>query len=352
MARRHFLSDNAAGIHPQVMAKINEANEGHQPAYGHDCFSAEAIDTLKKEFGANIEVFFTLTGTAANVIALQSVLRSFESVISADCAHIYMDECGAPEKFTGCKILPAKTRHGKLTPESIAPLLRDTAMVHRTQPKVVSIAQCTEWGTVYTPVEIRALADFCHDRDMLLHIDGARLCNAAAALDVPLRAITADAGVDILSFGGTKNGLMAAEAIIFFDRALADNTGFYRKQAMQLASKMRFVAAQFTALLEKDLWRQNARHANDMAALLAGQIGDIPGLEIIAPVETNAVFARIPPAWIKPLQAHALFAVWDSHESVVRWMTSFDTAAEDIMTFAAVIKNLDQEAYNRKEKTV
>lgn len=259
MTQRYFISDNAAGIHPEVMAMLERAGRGHAIAYGNDPITEQALQLFKQHFGAQTETFFVLTGTAANVIALQSIMSSFEAVICADCAHLHRDECGAPEKFLGSKMLLAQTQQGKLSVATVAPLLRGTAMVHRVQPKVLSITQCTEWGTVYTPEEIKSLADFCHEHGLLLHMDGARLSNAAARLDISLKEMTADIGVDVLSFGGTKNGLLAAEAIVFFDPDLAKKTGFYRKQGMHLASKMRFISAQFLALLSGDLWRKNAQ---------------------------------------------------------------------------------------------
>lgn len=337
MAPCHFISDNASGVHPQVMKAMAEANQGHQVAYGHDDYTAQAQTHFRRHFGDQVELLFTLTGTAANVLALQSVLRSFEAVICADSAHLQVDECGAPEKFLGCKLLTAASQTGKITPASIQPLLRDIHLIHRVQPKVVSVAQCTEWGTVYTPAELKTLSAFCHDHGLLLHLDGARLCNAAAALGLSLKEVSADCGVDLLSFGGTKNGLMGAEAVLFFEPELAKHAGFYRKQAMQLASKMRFIAAQFCALLEGDLWRENAAHSNRMARLLAEQVGDC--VEIVMPVETNVVFARLPRNCIEPLQKHYRFAVWNSDEAIVRWMTSYDTGAEDVRKFAAIIRD-------------
>ncbi|KFI21711.1 threonine aldolase family protein [Nitrosococcus oceani] len=343
MGERHFISDNAAGIHPKVIAMLERASRGHAIAYGNDSLTQQALQLFKQHFGAQTETFFVLTGTAANVIALQSVLSSFEAVICADCAHLHRDECGAPEKFLGSKLLIAQTQQGKLSVATVAPLLRDTAMVHRVQPKVLSITQCTEWGTIYTPAEIKTLADFCHEQGLLLHMDGARLSNAAARLNLSLKEMTADVGVDVLSFGGTKNGLLAAEAIVFFDPQLAKETGFYRKQSMQLASKMRFISAQFLALLINDLWWKNAQHANEMAALLERELKNIPQVELVVPVETNGIFARIPPSWVPCLQQHYAFAVWDSASTVVRWMTSFDTTAEEVQDFVQKIRNMNED---------
>ncbi|ADE16517.1 Threonine aldolase [Nitrosococcus halophilus Nc 4] len=343
MTKCHFVSDNAAGVHPEVMAMMAKASRGHAIAYGNDPFTKQALQLFKQHFGTQTETFFVLTGTAANVIALQSVMASFEAVICADCAHLHRDECGAPEKFLGSKVLVAKTHQGKLSVETVAPLLRGMDIVHRAQPKVLSITQCTEWGTIYTSEEIQTLADFCHEHGLLLHMDGARLSNAAARLNLSLKEITGDVGVDLLSFGGTKNGLLAAEAIVFFDPELAKNAPFYRKQGMHLVSKMRFVSAQFLALLSDDLWRRNAQHANGMAALLAERLGNIAQVEIIAPVETNGVFARIPSPWVPRLQQHYAFAVWDPASTVVRWMTSFDTTAEEVRNFERKIQDVSEE---------
>jgi threonine aldolase len=339
-AKKHFISDNASGVHPEVLEALARANEGHAIAYGNDEWSVRAKEVLRGHFGERCEILFALTGTGANILALQSLLQSWQAIVCADHSHLQRDECGAAEKFIGCKVLTAHSHAGKLTPESIEPLLEDTAMVHRAQPRVVTVSQCTEWGTVYTPTELGALAEFCHTRNLLLHVDGARLCNAAVALDTSLASLTADCGVDVLSFGGTKNGLMGAEAVVFFDPALAQSAAFFRKQAMQLASKMRFVAVQFEALLGGDLWHRNAFHANAMATRLAAGIDDVEALRIVMPVESNAVFARVPQHGIAPLQDYSAFAVWRSAQSIVRWMTSFDTTGDDVDAFAGEIRRV------------
>ena len=341
---KYFVSDNASGVHPEVLAAIASANDGHAVAYGHDEYTERARQVLREHFGTQVEILFALTGTGANVLALQSVLHSYQAIICADCSHLHRDECGAPEKFIGSKLLPAPTREGKLTPELIAPSLADTSMVHRAQPRVVTVSQCTEWGTIYTPAELTALSKFCRDNNLLLHVDGARLCNAAVALDLPLKAITADCGVDILSFGGTKNGLMGAEAVVYFEPKLAQNAAFFRKQAMQLPSKMRYIAVQFEALLGGELWQRNAAHANAMAARLAAAIDDIDSLNIVMPVESNAVFVQLPPACIAKLQAVFVFAVWNTPQSIVRWMTSFDTTENEVDQFAEQIRRVVHDA--------
>jgi threonine aldolase len=336
---KYFLSDNAAGVHPEVMAALAAANQGHAAAYGNDPYTERATALLRECFGGNPGVLFVLTGTGANVLALQSMLRSYEAVICADCSHLNRDECGAPEKFIGAKLLPAPTRQGKLYPDLVEPLLADTDMVHRAQPRAVTVSQCTEWGTVYTVEELKDLARFCHEHDLRLHVDGARLSNAAVALGVDLAAMSSEAGVDVLSFGGTKNGLMGAEAVLFFDRSLMASAAFYRKQAMQLCSKLRFIAVQFEALLAGDLWRRSALHANAMAARLAAAVQEIDDVQIVMPVETNAVFARLAPARVAELQETEVFGMWDSRESIVRWMTAFDTTEAEVDRFAESIRN-------------
>lgn len=342
--RSYFISDNAAGVHPEVLSALAAANSGHAIAYGNDAWTARAGELLRQHFGHHAEIFLMLTGTGANVLALACALEPWQAVICADCAHLYRDECGAPEKFAGVKLLPARSSGGKLTPESIAPLLRDNGMVHRVQPRVVTVSQCTEWGTVYTPEELGCLAAFCHSNDLLLHVDGARLCNAAAALDASLSALTTDCGVDMLSFGGTKNGLMGAEALVFLEPSLARAAGYYRKQAMQLGSKMRFVAAQFEALLANDLWLRSARHANAMAHRLAAALASVDAVEIVMPVESNAIFARMPLDDAKVLQETHVFAVWDSEQSIVRWMTAFDTTEDEVDEFAERISAVTRKA--------
>lgn len=339
-ASRTFASDNNAGIHPAILTAITAANEGHARAYGDDRWTAAAVADFRRELGAEAEVFFVMGGTGANVLGLQALLRPFEAVICAACAHIYEDECGAPERFTGSRLLTVSTPDGKLRPEILAPLLRGTGDEHRVQPRVVSITQATELGTVYRPEEIRSLADWAHSHGMWLHCDGARLANAAASLDAPLRTITRDVGVDVLSFGGTKNGLMGGEAVVFFRPELARDFKYLRKQGMQLPSKMRFIAAQFSALLADGLWRQNAAHANRMARRLADGIAEMPQVRVTHPVEANAVFAQLAPRYIPALQEQFYFYVWETSCSEVRWMTSYDTAEADVDAFVAAIREV------------
>jgi threonine aldolase len=338
--KRGFASDNNAGVHPLILEAIVKANDGHVVAYGDDPYTATAADTFKEIFGEDTEAFFVYNGTGANVLALQAMTESFQAVICAESAHINEDECGAPEKFTGSKLLPIITDNGKITIDRMRPLLHALGNEHHTQPKVVSITQATELGTVYRPKEIQEISRFAHENNLLVHLDGARICNAAAALGIGLREATRDLGVDVLSFGGTKNGVMFGEAVVFLAPRLARHFKFIRKQGTQLASKMRFIAVQFEALLTDELWRSNAMHANSMAALLERELRTIPQITITQPVEANGVFAKIPPLHIKRLQQDYFFHVWDETQSIVRWMTSFDTTEKDVMGFATLLRRV------------
>lgn len=335
-----FASDNNSGIHPTILKAIATANVDHVVGYGNDAFTQKAIEIFKMKFGTETEVFFVFNGTGANVLGISTVTQSFHSVICAQTAHIQEDECGAPEKFTGCKLLPVEPVNGKLTPEAIQPHLKGFDFEHHSQPHVISISQATEMGTVYQPEEIIALADLAHKNNMLLHMDGARIANAAVSLGMDFRAFTKDCGVDILSFGGTKNGMMMGEAVLFFHPKLTANTKYIRKQSMQLYSKMRFVGAQFIAYFENDLWKETAMHANQMAKLLAGEVAKIPQLKITQPVDANGIFVIVPPEIIEPLQKEFFFYVWDENRSEVRWMTSFDTTEEEINEFVKLLKRL------------
>jgi len=335
---RSFASDNNAGIHPEILAAIAAANVDHAVGYGDDPWTARARERLRAHFGPDLAAFFVYTGTGANVLALRAVLRPYEAVLCAETAHLQTDECGTPEAHLGCKLLLAPSADGKVRPQDLAPLLSGRGHVQHVQPRAVSITQATELGTVYTPGEIRALADWAHAEGLLLHMDGARLANAAAHLELPLVALTRDAGVDLLSFGGTKNGMMLGESVIFFDPARAEGFPFLHKQAMQLGAKMRFLAAQFEAYLTDDLWQRNAAHANAMARALAGAAGSLPGVEILQPVQANAVFARLPAAAIPRLQERFFFYVWNETRCEVRWMTSFDTTRDDVDAFLAALR--------------
>src|ERR1700693_3283309 len=291
---RAFASDNWAGVHPEVLEAMAAANVGHIPSYGDDPYTHDAVARIGAELGGDAEVFLVFSGTAANVLCLQSMVRSHQSVICAETAHVYTSECGAAEKHIGCKLLTVPSPNGKITVQGIREHLHDIGNEHHAQPRAVSITQATEYGTVYTPQEIRVIADFAHANSLLLHMDGARIFNAAAYLNVPLRAITSEAGVDALSFGGTKNGLLAGEAVVFFKRTLADDFEFRRMQGMQLSSKMRFIAAQFSALLTDGLWKRSAEHANRMAQLLASELAGIEGVALTQAVEANEAVVTPP----------------------------------------------------------
>jgi threonine aldolase len=337
---RAFASDNNAGVHPEVLQAIADANPGHVRSYGHDPLTAQMAAVFHEHFGPAAEAYPVFNGTAANVLGLQAVTRPHHAILCADSAHIHVDECGAPERFTGCKLVTVPTPDGKLRPEQLDRLMHSVGDEHRVQPRAVSITQATEFGTVYGAEEIRALADRAHALGLLLHLDGARICNAAVALELPFRAFTTDAGVDLLSFGGTKVGLLGAEAVVFLRGGPQADFPWIRKQGMQLASKHRFLAAQLIALLGTDLWRRNAGHANRMAALLARRVCDIPGVVLTQPVETNGVFARVPPRHIAALQEQSFFYVWNPETSEVRWMTAWDTTEDDVEQFARAVREV------------
>lgn len=338
--KRGFASDNNSGIHPEILNAIAAANQGHAVGYGGDELTEEARQRFKQEFGDQTEVFFVFNGTGANVLGLSTLAHSFHSIICADTAHIQTDECGAPEKLTGCKLLPVETKKGKITPDGIKKYLHGFDFEHHSQPRVISISQVTELGTVYSLEEIKAITSLAHEYGLFVHMDGARLANAAVALGLPFRAFTVDAGVDVLSFGGTKNGMMLGEAVLFFNPELTKYTKYIRKQSMQLYSKMRFVSAQFLAYFENDLWKRNATHSNAMARLLESEVKKISAIQLTQDVEANGVFAIVPAEIIPQLQEKYFFYMWDEHRSEVRWMTSFDTQEEDIHNFVALIKSL------------
>ncbi|MFI5952915.1 threonine aldolase family protein [Cryptosporangium sp. NPDC051539] len=331
-----FASDNYSGVHPEILAALAAANEGHQPSYGGDVYTSRLQDAVREVFGPPARVYPVFNGTGANVVALSAACDRWASVICSSSAHIHVDECGAPEKVAGIKLLPVPAEHGKLTVDAIRREARGFDDEHRAQPQVVSLTQSTELGTVYTPDEIGTIAEFAHAHGMRVHVDGARLANAAAHLRVPLRAFTTDVGVDILSFGGTKNGALLGEAVVVLNPELDRGMAYLRKSAMQLASKMRFVSAQFLALFEGDLWLRNASHANDMAARLHERVRD--RVEVSHPVQANAVFARVPEAALAELHSRFRFYDWDESVGEVRWMTSFDTTPEDVDQFAEAVR--------------
>jgi len=335
--RPGFASDNHAGVHPEVLQAISAANEGHATSYGADPWTARAMQRFREHFGPAARAFPVFNGTAANVLSIETLTQPWQAVICARTAHLHVDECGAPER-AGRKLLVVDTPDGKLTPALVEPLLVRIGDEHAVQPRVVSIAESTELGTVYTPDQIQALATWAHSHGLLLHMDGSRLANAAAALGLPLRALTTDVGVDALSFGATKNGALGVEAVVLLRADIDDGLRFRRKQAMQLASKMRYMSAQLEALLEGDLWHRNADHANAMARRLADAVGSLAGVRITQAVEANAVFAILDSAVTERLQQDWPFYVWDDSSGEVRWMTGWDTVPEDVDAFAADIR--------------
>ena len=334
---RGFASDNYAGIHPEVLDAITAVNAGHQVAYGDDDVTAALTAAMREHFGPTAEVFPVFNGTGANVVALQAMTTRWEAVVCATLAHVNVDEGGAPEHGAGLKLWTIPTPDGKLTPELIDTQAWGFGDVHRAQPGVVTITQSTELGTLYSVDEIRAIADHAHSLGMGVHLDGARIANAAASLGTGFREFTTDAGIDVVSFGGTKNGAMLSEAIVVLNPDAAPGVDFLRKSSMQLASKMRFVSAQLLALLTDDLWRRNATHSNAMARLLESRVREIDGVTVVRPVQANAVFAILSPAVTERLQKRFRFYTWDQVTGEVRWMCAWDTTVADVEEFAAAI---------------
>ncbi len=335
--KRGFASDNNSGVHPAVIEELVHVNHGHVVGYGGDPFTEKAYTLLRKELGSEAEIFFVFTGTAANVLGLAGATRSWNSVLTASTAHIEGDECGAPEKFAGCKVLTVDTPDGKIRPELLKKHMHGFDFEHHSQPAVISISQVTEMGTVYTVDEIKALAGYAHSYNMLLHMDGARLANAAVSLGLPFRAFTTDAGVDILSFGGTKNGMMYGEAVCFLRPGITSGFKFLRKQGMQLASKMRFIAAQYIAYLTGDLWKECAVHSNTMAKELENRLREISGVTITQKVESNGVFIIMPADVAERIRKEYFFYPWNEQLSEYRLMTSWDTTSDDVNQFADLL---------------
>ena len=333
--RKSFGSDNHAGVHPAVLQAIMDANPGYAVSYGADDLTEQVSARLREVFGAD-EAFLVPNGSGANVLGLSLLLRRHEGVVCAESAHIYTDECGAPERLIGTKLLSVPSPDGKITPEGIEVYLAGRGDDHRSQPGVVAVTQSTEMGTCYTLAELRKIADFSRASDLRVYLDGARLANAAAGLDCSLAELAECA--DVLSFGGTKNGAMSAEALIVMRPGLAEDVPYQRKQLAQHTSKMRFVAAQFGALLQDDLWHANAAHANAMARRLADGVADLDGVDIVYPVQANAVFARLDPRHIAALRQEWYFHTWNEQDSVVRWMTAFDTTESDVDTFVSAVR--------------
>ncbi len=330
-----FGSDNHSGVHPRIMQALVEANHGHVPAYGGDPLTEAARQSFKKHFGADAEVLFVFNGTGANVLGVQCCCLPYQAVIVSDVAHMNQDECGAPERHTGCKLLVVKSPDGKLTPELVAPCLIHERDQHQVVARVISVTQATEYGVVYRQEELRELAEIAHRHDMVLHMDGARLCGAAASLGLSLGELTSACGVDILSFGGTKNGLMFGEALVILNQKLIPGAVFHRKQAMQLASKMRFIAAQFRTYLDQDLWLSNARAANHMARELAARLSRLPEARLIHPVDCNELFVELPRSIYEKVQEKWHFYVWDEQRQIIRLLTSFDTTLGDVEELVA-----------------
>jgi len=337
---RSFASDNNAGVHPEMIDAITAANQGHVVAYGDDPFTERAEKVFQKHFGRDIAVYFVFGGTGANVLGLKAATKPYNAVICAETAHINVDECGAPEKFTGCKLLSVSTPDGKVTVEQIKHFLHGVGFEHHVQPRVISVSQATEMGTVYSSSELKTLADFAHRNNMLLHMDGARISNAAVSLNANFKEITRDLGVDVMSFGGAKNGMMYGEAVVFFDKKMAADFKYTRKQGMHLPSKMRFISAQFEALLSGDLWKRSATHANRMARILATELEKVPQIKLTQPVEANGVFATVPGKYIPTLQKRYFFYVWNEEINEIRLMTSFDTTEDDIARFVELVRKI------------
>lgn len=335
-----FASDNAAGVCPQVMEALAAANSGPALAYGQDPWSANAVGDLQELFDAPVEVLFCWGGTGANIAGLATLVQPWQSIITVDTAHIVVDEAGGPARFTGAQISTVPHVDGKLVPDAVAPFLSWRGVEHHPQPRLLMVSQVSEMGTVYAAEELAALAELAHRHDLLLYVDGARLANAVAATGLPVTAMLRDTGVDAVTFGLTKNGAMFGEAVVFLRPELAAHARFVRKQAGQLVSKSRFVGAQVSALLRDDLWLDNARHANDMAALLATSVSEVPGVGVAAPPEANGVFATIPWERLEDLTRWSFFWPWDPAASMVRWMTSWSTTTDDVGTFAAGVRAL------------
>lgn len=340
--KRGFGSDNHAGVHPQILASFAEANIEHAPSYGTDDWTEQAIEDFRKHFGKDAQVFFVFNGTAANVTALRALTRPYQAVLCADVAHINVDECGAPEQMAGCKLIAVPSRNGKLSVAELEKHFIRRGDQHYSQAQVLSITQPTELGTTYSIEELKELITWAKDKKLFVHIDGSRLANAATFLKKSFKEITTDLGVDVVSFGGTKNGLLMGEAVIFLDKSLAQDFKYIRKQSSQLPSKSRFIACQFHAYFKNDLWKTIAENSLKRAQELYDLVAEIPGIKLREKPQSNAVFATIPSTWVKPLREKYFFYVWDENTFECRWMTSWDTTPEDIQGFAQAIKELSR----------
>ncbi|HYG02964.1 MAG TPA: low specificity L-threonine aldolase [Chryseosolibacter sp.] len=340
MTKRTFASDNYAGVHPLIMEALMKANADHAASYGADVYTTRAVEKFKLLFGGNVSVFFVYNGTGANVLGLSSMLKSFQSIICSDLAHINVDESTAPEKFLGSKLITITTKDGKIYPDQIEARIQRVGDQHHPQARVISISQSTEYGTVYTVDELKAISKVAKKHGLLFHMDGSRVTNAAVSLGKSFKEFTSDCGVDVLSFGGTKNGMMFGEAVVFFNQPIANDFQYVRKQGMQLHSKMRFISAQFEALLTNDLWKENAQHANEMAAYFSRLLSEVPGVQITQKTDANAIFAQLPKHAISKLQEQYYFYIWNERTSEVRLMCGFDTRREDIDAFVTTLKKL------------
>ncbi len=334
---RSFASDNNSGVHPLVMEALNLANRDHAVGYGDDPWTVEAVKKVKEEFTSDCEPLFVFNGTGSNAIALQLATRPYNAILCAETAHIYVDECGAPARMTGCHIRPIATTDGKLTPELIRPHLKNFGEQHHSQPGAIYISQCTELGTIYTVEELKALTGLAHEYGLYVHMDGARLANACVALDATFKELTVDCGIDVLSFGGTKNGLMLGESVIVFNDALKAEARYIRKQSAQLASKLRYLSCQFTAYLTDELWKKNATHANRMAVDLYNGLAGIPGVSFTQKMESNQLFLTMPRKMIDKLLESYYFYFWNEPANEIRLVTSFDTTEEDIQSFLTAV---------------
>lgn len=337
---RSFASDNNSGVHPRIMDAIIKANDNHAVGYGEDPWTAAAEAKIKEVFGNTASPFIVFNGTGANSVALQAVTRSFNSILCASTAHINVDECGAPARMTGCAFVAIPTPDGKLTPELIRPHLHNFGVCHHSQPKAVYISQVSELGTIYTIDEVRAIADLLHEHDMYLHMDGARLANACAYLNCSMKAVTVDAGVDILSFGGTKNGMMMGESVVSFRPEISANLQYFRKQSAQLASKLRYLSAQFIPYLENNLWLENAKKANEAALRLASVLKKYPQIHFTQKIESNQLFFTIPSEQLKKLQEKYFFYMWNEDINEARLVTSWDTTDADINDIAQTLSEI------------
>lgn len=335
-----FMSDNNSGVDPKIMEAIVNINKSHDYSYGTDETTKEAEDKISELLGKKVDIYFVSTGTVANIIGLSGLLRPYEAVVCADTAHINVDECGALEKFSGSKILPIENKSGKIYKEDVDKLLYSLGDEHQSQPKIISISQTTETGTLYSIDEIKNLADFAHENNMLLHVDGARIANAIVALNTSFEEMITDTGVDLLSFGGTKNGMMIGEAIVSFNKELSKSFKFHRKQGMQLLSKMRFISAQFIAYIDNDLWKKNATNANNMGKYFADELSEFSEIKLQSKPKTNMIFAYMEKGLIEALQKQFDFYVLDEETGLIRLVTSFDTTKEDIDKFIDEIKKI------------